>query len=390
MIKSGLHIIPIALCLIASGMTSCTTHNEESDSQKVFKVTGDYDKELADRMEVSFLKFQSPDSVVFKASATTLKGNEGIYVLYDYSSNKFLIFDSTGEYRGGFSKRGQGPEEYGAMLSFAVGNDKIYVLDFTKIQVYDMNGNNLQTIPADGERGQLAVDNSGNIYIQHGFHKEYQLTVMHPDGTVAARKFPSEEVVRGFEIPSSPENTLPATGAGVFIAPPLGQTIYQINDTTQTEIATFDFGVDNIPGDFFNGTTGQVENKFHNRRDHNNGFIYMDYLFVSDGWIVFLPVGLHRSEGRQIIFADRANGKTYTDNAIPKALMLCLNNRPYFDGYDSSTGAFMRLVSGDALATALETMDPEDKEKIIAANPQLIDFDEENDDFLLMLRLKNQ
>lgn len=116
----------------------------------------------------------------------------------------------------------------------------------------------------------------------------------------------------------------------------------------------------------------------------------MDYLFVSDGWIVFLPVGLHRSEGRQIIFADRANGKTYTDNAIPKALMLCLNNRPYFDGYDSSTGAFMRLVSGDALATALETMDPEDKEKIIAANPQLLDFDEENDDFLLMLRLKNQ
>ncbi len=50
----------------------------------------------------------------------------------------------------------------------------------------------------------------------------------------------------------------------------------------------------------------------------------------------------------------------------------------------------MRLVSGDALATALETMDPEDKEKIIAANPQLLDFDEENDDFLLMLRLKNQ
>lgn len=375
-------LLLMTLCIICFG--SACTKTDTSTGINHFVVDSDsYSDEAAQRLQsmmtLSAIKLQMPDSIVLKANATSvISSDNNEYFVLDYDG--FFILDRQGRLVNFFERRGQGPEEYNASLGATVHGDTLYVVDFTKIQLYKLNGDYISTIKdIDGARGQIAVDPSGRIYIQHRFSAEYQLSVYRPDGTLIVDLFPSREVVRNFAIPSSPQTSLGNIGNGIYMAPALGQTIYLVNDTTTTTLATFDLGSDNIPGDFFDGTTEQVEDKFHNLRDYNNGFAYFDDLYISKDWIECQLVG---SPNGRLLLTDRRNGDTYAEAIFPEPLKKLLGERSYFDGFDNRTQSLVKIVSGYDLAETLDAY---------PGSVKLVNCDsinEEDDDFILLVSLK--
>lgn len=375
-------LLLMTLCIICFG-SACTKTDTSTDISHFVVDSDSYSDEAAQRLQsmmtLSAIKLQMPDSIVLKANATSvISSDNNEYFVLDYDG--FFVLDRQGRLVNFFNRRGQGPEEYNASLAATVHGDTLYVVDFTKIQLYKLNGEYISTIKdIDGARGQITVDPSGRIYIQHRFNSEYQLSVYRPDGTLIADLFPSREVVRNFAIPSSPQTSLGNIGNDIYMAPALDQTIYLINDTTTTTLATFDFGSDNIPDDFFDGTTEQVEDKFHNRRDFTNGFIYLDDLYISKDWIECQLVG---SPNGRLLLADRRTGDTYAEAIFPEALKKLLGTKSYFDGFDNHTQSLIKVISGYDLAESLDTY---------PGSVKLVNCDsinEEDDDFILLVSLK--
>lgn len=379
-----------SIVLVVGSMISCT--NRPSVDKEVFIVNPSMSdskaaESLAQRTEYKLMQFQTPDSIVFAASASSVVSGQDKFFLYDYKQNQFLVFDREGKFIRNFSRRGQGPEEYAAMMDYTVDDSKLYILDFNKLKIYDFEGKYLSEFDVVGARGQIAVGDNHNIYLQRGYFNDTQLQVYSPEGKLIADLFPSREVLHGFEIPSAPSGSIGRIGKDIYIAPPFQNTIFSVSDTIVSPLATFDFGTDNIPDDFFDGTTQQVEDKFHKRRDGQKGFVYMEAVCISPNWIVFNPTW---SPDKHIVLADRITNITYTDNALPEVLSKFLGTRPYFDGYDSSSDSFIKLLSVDRVMDVVQELkiDKSDYLSKISANVDLDNIEEDGNEFLLFAKFK--
>lgn len=373
-------------CVMLS--SSCSSRNESKENTVDHFVVdaSSFNDDAAERLNslvtLTAVKLQMPDSLAIKASGTFIVNSDckDRFVLeYDYG---FFIFNREGELLTYFNRKGQGPEEYNYAKSVAMEGDTIYVLDTGKIQKYDISGNYIGTISGlETSRGQLAINKSGLIYLQHALNAENHLTVYSTDGSLIANMFPTKEVVRNFMIPSSQEMSLSTFESGVVYAPAFEQTIYILDDTTARQIATFDFGKHNISNNFFAGTTEEVENEFHQRRDQEQGFAYFDGLFVNEDWVSCEPIGIPADEAR-IVMADRRTGNTYSSSIFPQPLKMILGSRPYFAGYDTPSKSFVKVVSGDILEETLENH----PESIKKANFET--FNSEDDDFIILINFK--
>lgn len=378
------------IALVAGAIVGCT--NRPSADKEIFVVDPNLSdakaaEQLAQKMEYKLMQFQTPDSIVFAASASSIVPGRDSFFVYDHKQDQFLVFNREGKFLRNFSRRGQGPEEYTAMLDFAVDDSKLYILDFTKLKIYDLDGKYLNEFDVDGARGQIAVGDNQNIYLQRGYYNETQLQIYSPEGKLIADMFPSKEVLYGFEIPSAPIGSIGRIGKDVYFAPPFQNTIFSIADTVAVPLATFDFGTDNIPDDFFDGDTQQVEDRFHKRRDGQNGFVYMETVQVSPNWIIFTPTW---SPDKNMVLADRATNSTYTDKTLPEVLSKFLGVRPYFDGYDSSSDSFIKLLSADRVEEVVQELESDSPDYLsnISANVDLSDINEDDGEFLLFVKIK--
>lgn len=379
-----------SLILIAGVMPSCT--NRGPEDKEYFVVNPELSNRktaevLRQNTEYKLMEFQTPDSIVFSASASTIVPGDNHFFVYDYQQNQFLIFDRDGKFIQTFSRKGQGPEEYTAMLDFTIDDSQLYILDFTKLKIYDLKGNFLRDFDVVAGRGEIAVGGNHDIYLRRGYHNETQLQIFSPDGTLIANLLPSREVLHGFEIPTNPSGAIGRIGKDIYIAPPFQNSVFSIADTVPVAIATFDFCDDNIPDNFFEGDTGQVEERFHNRRDHQNGFVYMENLFISSNWIVFCPTW---SPDKRLVLADRTTGTTYTDKDLPEILCKFFGHSIYFDGYDPSSDSFIRLLGIDRVLEALEEIEEDNPGALsdIKANVELSNLTENNNEFLLFVKFK--
>lgn len=70
--------------------------------------------------------------------------------IYVKSRNRPLaLFDEKGRFIHNIGKIGSGPEDYSMLADFDINNKEIYILTINKIQVYDLEGNWIRTVPLD-------------------------------------------------------------------------------------------------------------------------------------------------------------------------------------------------------------------------------------------------
>lgn len=174
----------------------------------------------------------------------------------DYSQNKFLRFDKDGKFIKTIDRRGGGPEEYQREYSSCVKDGRLYVLDFDKIMVYDLDGNYKATLKGvTGPRGSIAAGSDGNVYIRQGFQNDKMLKVLSASGDSLTEAFPSREVMRGFQIPRDAFYAISPYRDGAIVTFATDPNIYYVCDTTSQVIATIDYYGLNLPSEFFDGDT---------------------------------------------------------------------------------------------------------------------------------------
>ena len=86
-------------------------------------------------------------------------GKEGkIYVL-DAGNYRLQIFDSEGHFLKTIGRKGQGPGEFGGLpFGFSLKNDRIYVREYRKMNVFDSGGDFVRSYPLDTYVVEFAVD----------------------------------------------------------------------------------------------------------------------------------------------------------------------------------------------------------------------------------------
>ena len=102
--------------------------------------------------------------------------------IYVKSRNRPLaLFDDKGRFIHNIGKIGSGPKDYSMLADFDINNKEIYILTINKIQVYDLEGNWVRTVPLDlNASGIRLTDNKmlifalGNEHVIHLLDKSGQ------------------------------------------------------------------------------------------------------------------------------------------------------------------------------------------------------------------------
>lgn len=375
----------------------CSKHDAATSGDEPVKLSvelrsqdSDAADELADKLHFRIVPLETTDSSIFKGSASRLLSTDGGYTINDYSQKKFLRFDKDGKFLKTIDRRGGGPEEYQREYSSIVNGGHLYVLDFDKIMVYDLDGNYQNTIKGvSGARGSLAVGSDGCVYIRQGFQNDNMLKVLSASGDSLTEEFPSREVMRGFEIPRDAFSAISPYKDGAVVTFATDPNVYYVCDTTSQVIATIDYPGLGLPSDFFDGGTEAVEDRYHSLRSDNGvtrAVVLTDYIVGSDHWLVYMPEYFGPVS---MVFSDLRTGKSYTNRELPTPLNVLLNPKKTIDGYNPATDEFFMILSSEQLKEMLE--DPANAEAIArwpelaAIDPDTIGY--EDNDCVLFISL---
>ena len=336
--------------LIACILLSCNSPKTENNGPQTFHIdlnaTNDEADKLCKRMEMRLLPLESNDHSIFNDESAKMHVKGNTMIVEDPSQNGHIfVFDNQGNFIRHWNRTGQGDEEYTRNLSMTTTDDKIYIQDHTRIQVYDYEGNYIQSIPNKRDRGTQIEVAGEKIYVRKGYMNENQLYVMDESGTVLSEHLPSLEIIRNFMIPLTNYFSMGNYDSGVYISNPLDFNIYLMKDTIQT-LAKLDFGAMHLPADFFDGDTQAVERKMHEVRAYKGEMdtrhiIAISNLVVTDDWLTFTP----ETFDARVVFCDRNTLETFTNKnfKFPYSVFFKRYNAPL--GFNEQTQEFYQFVN---------------------------------------------
>lgn len=331
-------------------LLSCNSNKTENNGPQTFHIdlnaVNDEADKLCKRMEMRLLPLESNDHSIFNDESAKMHVKGNTMIVEDPSQNGHIfVFDNQGNFIRHWNRLGQGNEEYTWNYSMATTDDRIYIQDHIKIQVYDYEGNYIQSIPNQEDRGTQIEVVGDKIYVREGYMKENQLHVIDESGTVLSEHLPSREVIRNFMIPLTNYYTTGNYDGGVYISNPLDFNIYLMKDTIQT-LAKLDFGTMHLPADFFDGDTQTVERKMHEVRAYKGEMdtrhiIFISNLVVTDDWLTFTP----ETFDARVVFCDRKTSETVTNRnfKFPYSVFFKRYNAPL--GFNEQTQEFYQLVN---------------------------------------------
>lgn len=140
----------ITLLLILLTVGSCGKTTETGTSVLVVDVAKDYPPQeiwIQDIAEVEYLPMATTDSTLVNGTPS-LVSEEGI-VARGARPGEILLFDAKGQrLKGRICRRGQGPEEYSAVIFNIVDwkRKEVFIADYTSLKVYDFSGRYLRTL----------------------------------------------------------------------------------------------------------------------------------------------------------------------------------------------------------------------------------------------------
>lgn len=381
-----------AMSVFSFSISSCS--KEEPKEISNFKIIGSSEarEDIADIFNISLIPIETNDSAIINLESAMYNFDGDTIIIYDWKTDCFYIFDKGGNFISRLNRKGQSREEYAAVHRFRAKDGKLHIYYPNKIKSYDYKGNYLGDMDVqDLSRGDFAITDDGDFYVRKTYIYPYQLVLLNKDGSEAAAMLPPNEKMMSSPIPAGPEyHAIGELGNGLFATVPMDQNIYYIEDSTLTVLATFDFGADNIPGDYFDQPDEIVYNKFWDRRNRSNGnggFVYFDYLFINDNWIVFCPVGVED----KLIIADRRTGKAYSNNDFPEVVKKLLGkSKTYIRDYDRASESFSVSMTSYDLKTLIEELSEsgelEKYPELYAIDPESIN--EDDNGYIILLNLK--
>ena len=389
--KKNFIISVLAACMLLS----CNSAKNETNGSQTFYVdlnaTNDEADKLCKRMEMRLLPLETNDNSIFNDDAAKMHYKGNTMIVEDPSQNGHIfVFDNQGNFIRHWNRTGQGNEEYTRNLSMTTTNDKIYIQDHTRIQVYDYEGKYILSIPNKRDRGTQIEVVGDKVYVRKGYMNENQLYVIDENGTVLSEHLPSREVTRNFMIPLTNYFSMGNYDGGAYLSNPLDLNIYLMKDTIQT-LAKLDFGAMNLPTNFFDGDTQTVEQKMHEARAYKGEkdtrhIIFIENLVVTDDWITFTPATFDA----QVVFCDRNTLETFTNKNFnfPYSIFFKKYNAPL--GFNEQTKEFYQFVNAMEVKEMVEEAEASGD---IDKYPFLKDLDVEsiNEDtnaFVLFFKIK--
>lgn len=122
-------------------------------------VKGTVDLELEETLRIDLAEHKAEDLFVF---LKFWKGPQGNIYLYDWTKKRVQVFDTNGDYLGGFGRIGQGPGEFPQYSSFSLSfirEGEIWAIGGGKIARFDMERNFLGEIkPFVGRSSMVFLD----------------------------------------------------------------------------------------------------------------------------------------------------------------------------------------------------------------------------------------
>ena len=381
--------------LIACILLSCNSPKTENNGPQTFHIdlnaTNDEADKLCKRMEMRLLPLESNEHSIFNDVSAKMHVKGNMMIVEDPSQNGHIfVFDNQGNFIRHWNKTGQGDEEYTRNLSMTTTDDKIYIQDHTRIQVYDYSGNHICSIPNKRDRGTQIEVAGDKVYVRKGYMNENQLHVMDENGTVLSEHLPSREVTRNFMIPLTNYFSMGSYDGGVYLSNPLDLNIYLMKDTVQT-LAKLDFGTMNLPADFFDGDTQTVERNMHEARAYKGEkdtrhIIFIDNLVVTDDWITFTPATFDF----RVVFCDRNTLETFTNKnfKFPYSVFFKKYNAPL--GFNKQTQEFYQLVNAMEVKEIVEEAQANgDMDKYpFLKNLDVESINEDTNAFVLFFKIK--
>lgn len=139
-----------AFPLLLLAICSCGRTNETTTKTIIVDVEKDFPQKeiyLQDIADIEYIPIATSDSALVNSTPSTVS-NEGI-VTRGGKVGEILIFDAKGQHlQGRICRRGQGPEEYNAIIFKIIDwkRKEVFIADYTSLKVYDFSGNYLRTL----------------------------------------------------------------------------------------------------------------------------------------------------------------------------------------------------------------------------------------------------
>ena len=258
---------------LACFLCSCSESNDK-DKDKITQIKVDIletpdmeqTKKFQDRLNISLMKLETTDESIFSnVLPTIVTSKEDIFFL-DHSQEAIFRFNREGKFINKIYKRGNGPQEYLFALDIAILGNSIYVLDRSRIQQYDFEGNHLNTIPVLRYSRQIVVTKEGNIAVSGGIHCEYGLTIHNSSGEKIASYFPKAKTFNGWNISRGTHNSLKRYGDSFCFTNYFDNNIYTMEGGKIDTLLNIDFGQNNVPNEMLTCDVSQKSNVFEEFR----------------------------------------------------------------------------------------------------------------------------
>ncbi|MDR2120652.1 MAG: 6-bladed beta-propeller [Tannerella sp.] len=335
------------------------------------------------------IPLETSDSSLLGVISQVIVSGENIFIL-DMLQNSIFRFNIDGNFTGKISHQGQGPHEYIKARSIAVVNDELYVSDLTRILQYNLDGKHLKTFSMEDQKTyQLIVNKSGDMIVAGSYIDEYMLNVYDSSWNKTASYFPRDEQLADMTLTRTTYNSLGFYNDGIFITNYFDPTVYYIKNNEVKPLVKFDFGINNIPNDFFACPPEEKLDKFTAYR--GKSVMGISGVTVSDDWIIFyLEEG--PASGSSIMFYDRKQNEYVSSQwlDIPCSMFFeKWNNAPH--GY-TETGKYYSAISSKKLREMIEEVAKKEKDYLFRyeflkeIDPAKIN--EEDNDWLVFFTLK--
>ncbi len=109
--------------------------------------------------------------------------NDNIYILDSEGAKAVLVFSKDGKYKYKIGKAGNGPGEYITPLDFKIIDNKVYVLTYKKLLVYDMSGKYLNETELSFFANNF-IQSSLNEYVFYGSSREDRIIFTNRKGRI--------------------------------------------------------------------------------------------------------------------------------------------------------------------------------------------------------------
>lgn len=232
---------------------------------------------------VDLIAFSTPDSIKL-VSVSKLEIYNSNYVIFDKSSTKVYMFDKNGDFVRAFGQKGEGPEEYQSIRSFAISRGSIYIMSDAErsLVTYDLETGEFQekiNINLFGDQVEAVSDDEFLVYTNHNTSIDtMNIFRLNREGTILQSYFGYNDNLQNMIITIS--GFLTKSSDHVYFSKPYDEMIYVYDNESKDFLVKYESGllskyiIEN-KGDFSKVASPEVMMD-RSRGESFNGFMYLE------------------------------------------------------------------------------------------------------------------